>query len=31
MQIHEHLSKTGIIENFQSAYKAGDSCETALL
>ena len=27
----KHLSKTGIIDDFQSAYKAGHSCETALL
>ena len=31
IQIHNHLSKTGIIDDFQSAYKAGHSCETALL
>ena len=31
IQIHKHLSKTGIIDDFQSAYKAGNSCETALL
>ena len=31
IQIHQHLSKTGIIDDFQSAYKAGHSCETALL
>ena len=31
IQIHDHLSKTGIIDSFQSAYKAGHSCETALL
>ena len=31
IQIHKHLSKTGIIDDFQSAYKAGHSCETALL
>ena len=27
----KHLSKTGIIDDFQSAYKAGHSCATALL
>ena len=31
IQTHKHLSKTGIIDDFQSAYKAGHSCETALL
>ena len=31
IQIHVYLSKTGIIDSFQSAYKAGHSCETALL
>ena len=32
IQIHKHLSKTGIIiDDFQSAYIAGHSCETALL
>ena len=31
IQIHKHLSKTGIIDDFQSAYKASHSCETALL
>ena len=31
IQIHKHLSTTGIIDDFQSAYKAGHSCETALL
>ena len=31
IQIHKHFSKTGIIDDFQSAYKAGRSCETALL
>ena len=31
IQIYKHLSKTGIIDEFQSAYKAGHSCETARL
>ena len=31
IQIHVYLSKTGIIDDFQSAYKADHSCETALL
>ena len=31
IQIHKHLSKTGIIDDFQPAYKAGHSCETAHL
>ena len=31
IQIHKHLLKTGIIDDFQYAYKAGHSCETALL
>ena len=31
IQIHKHLSKTGIIDDFQSAYKAGHGCETTLL
>ena len=31
IQIHDHLSKTGIIDSFQSAYKADHSCEIALL
>ena len=30
-QIHEHLKNNDIVDNFQSAYKAGHSCETALL
>ena len=30
-QIHDHLINNNIIDNFQSAYKAGHSCETALL
>ena len=30
-QIHDHLKNNAIIDNFQSAYKAGHSCETALL
>ena len=31
MQIYEHLSSNDIVDSFQSAYKAGHSCETALL
>ena len=30
-QIHSHLINNDIVENFQSAYKTGHSCETALL
>ena len=30
-QIHDHLTNNNIVDNFQSAYKAGHSCETALL
>ena len=30
LQIHDHLINNDI-DNFQSAYKAGHSCETALL
>ena len=30
-QIHDHLKNKDIVDNFQSAYKAGHSCETALL
>ena len=30
-QIHDHLINSDIVDNFQSAYKAGHSCETALL
>ena len=30
-QIHDHLINNDIIDNFQSAYKEGHSCETALL
>ena len=30
-QIHDHLINYNIVDNFQSAYKAGHSCETALL
>ena len=30
IQIHKHFSKTGIIDDFQSAYKADHSCEKAL-
>ena len=30
-QIHGHLINNEIVDNFQSAYKAGHSCETALL
>ena len=29
--IHDHLINNDIVDNFQSAYKAGHSCETALL
>ena len=31
LQIYEHLSTNDIVDSFQSAYKAGHSCETALL
>ena len=31
IQIHKHLSKTGIIDDFYSAYKAGHCCETTFL
>ena len=30
-QIHDYLINNDIVDNFQSAYKAGHSCETALL
>ena len=30
-QIHDHLINNDIVDNFQSAYKAGHSCEIALL
>ena len=30
-QIHDHRKNNDIVDNFQSAYKAGHSCETALL
>ena len=30
-QIHDHLINNDIVDNFQSAYKAGHSCETDLL
>ena len=30
-QIHDHLINNDIVDNFQSAYKAGHSCETTLL
>ena len=30
-QIHDDLKNYDIVDNFQSAYKAGHSCETALL
>ena len=30
-QIHSHLINNDIVDNFQSAYKMGHSCETALL
>ena len=30
-QIHDHLKNNDIVDNFQSAYKAGHSNETALL
>ena len=30
-QIHDRLINNDIVDNFQSAYKAGHSCETALL
>ena len=29
-QIHDHLISNDIVDNFQSAYKAGHSCKTAL-
>ena len=30
-RIHNHLKNNDIVDNFQSAYKAGQCCETALL
>ena len=30
-QIQSHLINNDIVDNFQSAYKAGHSCETVLL
>ena len=30
-QIHSHLKNNDIVDNFQSAYKRGHSCETVLL
>ena len=30
-QIHSHLINYDIVDNFQSAYKTGHSCETSLL
>ena len=30
-QIHSHLINNDIVDNFQSAYKTGHSCKTALL
>ena len=30
-QIHSHLINNDIVDNFQSAYKTSQSCETALL
>ena len=30
-QIHSHLINNDIVDNFQSAYKTGHSCDTALL
>ena len=30
-QIHDHLINNDIVDNFQSAYKAGHNCETVLL
>ena len=30
-QIHSHLLNNDIVDNFQSAYKTGHSCETALI
>ena len=30
-QIHSHLINNDIVDNFQSTYKTGHSCETALL
>ena len=30
-QIHDYLINNDIVDNLQSAYKAGHSCETALL
>ena len=30
-QIHDHLINNDIVDDLQSAYKAGHSCETALL
>ena len=29
--MHSHLINNDIVDNFQSAYKTGHSCETALL
>ena len=31
VQILKHIKANGIIDNFQSAYKSGHSCETALI
>ena len=31
IQIHDHLKNNDIVDNFQSTYKAGHSCETDLL
>ena len=31
LQIYEHFSNNDIVDSFQSAYKAGHSCETVLL
>ena len=30
-QIHDHLINNDIVDHFQSAYKAGHSCDTTLL
>ena len=30
-QIHDHMINNDLVDNFQSAYKAGHGCETALL
>ena len=30
-QIHSHLINNDIVDNFQSAYKTGHSCETAIM